>query len=86
MVADLERKEVGPELNIGILNIPRKNLAICLIKCKGRKCGADILSKLVAPWLIAKMRFRLKEGIAFLPPDFSGQATFIGWVVKSFKL
>src|SRR5690606_13717636 len=31
-------------------------------------------------------RFRPTGGIAFSPLDFGYQATFIGWVVKSFRL
>ncbi len=34
---------------IGILNIPRKKLATCLVKCKGGDCGTVYFGKVVAP-------------------------------------
>ena len=75
-----------PNITNGITNIPRNNVAICLVKCKERECVERcILTK----WLHlfnAKRLSRPSGGSVFLPPDFSGQATFIGWVRKSFRL
>src|SRR5690554_82722 len=51
---------------------------------KGSREGA--FCNVLAPFLTAKRRLRPTGGIAFSPPDFGHQATFIGWVVKSFRL
>ena len=68
------------------MNIPRNDVATCLVKCGvGKVWSRRILTKGLHR-LDAKRLPRPSEGSVFLPPDFSGQATFIGCVRKFFRL
>ncbi|AIM38411.1 hypothetical protein KO02_18220 [Sphingobacterium sp. ML3W] len=76
LVADLERKEVDPKSNIGILNIPRKYLTTCLMKCKEGNYGVVHFGKGIAP-IKCKNAFLIEVRNCFFAtrPD-----SYRGWV------
>lgn len=68
------------------MNIPRHNLATCLVKWRREELCSGAFWQRGLHLFDAKRLPRPSEGSVFLPPDFSGQATFIGCVRKSFRL
>jgi len=70
LVAVWKEKKSGVNTTKGIKNIPRKIPQSVWQNVREGQCVAVHFEKGVAPILNAKMRFRPKRGIAFLPADF----------------
>lgn len=67
------------------MNIPRNDVATCLVKCKERECRAGYFDKGVAP-LQCEKAVPTNGRMRLFAARFGSQATFRGWVWKFFRL